>query len=156
MAEQALKAVVPAIGVSLNIPVGPEKESIGLVFQTHLPGDASQEEIDTRLDRFFEHAKRQQAIGRIPGLEKEVAKFRFNIGNLEDDIVKLDKQAQEKYEQTGRTGSAKLSATDKAARENALVNVDRYKEMLKTIEQELADAVSLRDGAKVSSKKAAA
>ena len=154
MAEQ-LKAVVPAIGVSLNIPVGNEKESIGLVFQTHLPGDLSDDEINARLDRFFVSAKRQQAIGRIPSLEKEVAKYEFNINNLKEDIIKLDKQAQEKYEQTGRTGPAKIGAADKAARENALVNVERYEKMLDTIREELAEAVALRDGDKKSSKKAA-
>jgi hypothetical protein len=145
MEASNVRAVIPAVGVSLNIPVGDGPKAIGLVFQTHLPSDLSESEFNNRLDKFMEHARRQQIIGKIPDLEKDIDKFRFTIKNLEEDIDKLDKQAQEKYDAQGRTGTVKLRADEKAARDNALVNVSRYKEMLGDKERELAEAKSLRD-----------
>lgn len=139
-----VKVVVPAIGVSLNIPVGEGPKTIGLVFQTHIPGDLPDAEVNERLDKFMEHGRRQQIIGKIPDLKKEVEKFEFNIRNIEEDIAKLDKQNAEKYEERGRVGAVKLNATDKAARENALVNLNRYNEMLAKIKTELAEAENLK------------
>lgn len=143
MAESQIKAVVPAIGVSLNTPVGEGPKSIGLVFQTHLAGDLPDDEVNAKLDQFMEYARRQQVIGKIPDLEKAVKQHKDNIRFVEEDIERLDKQAQDKWEKSGKVGKAKLQAQDNSARENGLVNLKRFMEMLSVLEAELTEAKGL-------------
>jgi hypothetical protein len=134
------KVAVPAIGVSLNAPIGGGEKAIGLVFQTHLAGDISPDDMDKQLDLLMGRVLRQQAIAEIPVIENSIKRHKQTISNLEDDIERLDIQRRQEHEASGRTGPVKLSQHDKTNRDTGIVNLDRFKKMLETEYKNLNDA----------------
>lgn len=142
-AEQ--KAVIPAIGVSFSVPVGKGDSTIGMTFQTHFAGDVSAEEMDRRLDLYMGRAARQQKIGRIPEVKASIRQHEQSIRNLTEDIERLDRQNAEKWKANNRKGAPELPTADRTNRENAMVNLGRFKEMLGKLQDELAEYQELTE-----------
>jgi hypothetical protein len=142
----AVPKSVPALGVSFSANLGEGPKAVNMVFQTHIGGDETQEQIDARLDKLVESIERQKAIAEIPEIEASIKKHQTAYDNLVDDIERLDKQRAEEWTASNRTGAPKLSAQDKVNRENGIVNADRFKNFIKVEKENLAKALEKING----------
>lgn len=128
-----------AIGISNSVQVD---ERSNLVFQTHVPLDCSAEYFNSIADKLRNAAIRQQAFFEIKNLQKELKVRKHQLKDLKEDVDRLDRQAER--EQV--SGSSRLQARSKdeavrnaAARDNALATLNKAKEHISRIEQEIVE-----------------
>lgn len=135
----------PAVGVSLKSICGSGKDGVEMVFQTHFPSSLSAEEMDLLLDKYAKRLERQRLIGEIPEIKEGIARHKKSIKDIEDGIVRIDRQQQLDWEKSGRSGQAKLSAANQKQREESSINLKGWREGLEKLEAKLAEANALLD-----------
>jgi hypothetical protein len=96
-------AADPALGFSYQVVLDKQAQRT-LVFQTHVPFDASQEAVDGLLDKIGKSADRQIAIYELREATKAIADHQRNLHEILKQRELLDATAQEEYEQSGRKG----------------------------------------------------
>lgn len=145
---------VTVIGVSYQHQLDKEK---GLVFQTHIPSNASPSAINGALDRLVDAAERQRARVRIPVLEHDIQTKEDLIYRAQSEMFRLDKerelareQAVNQWRGAGKRGEVRISATQQNEDQKALgqrnqvvQNAELFKNQLIGDRNELAQLKAL-------------
>ena len=77
----------PAIGFSVQCQVGQERQ---IVFQSFVPFDASQAELNSALDKVVLAAERQEARVRLPQARKRLEQMDKAHKRAKEDMFRLD------------------------------------------------------------------
>jgi hypothetical protein len=130
MTEARTVVADPALGFSYQVVLDKEARRT-LVFQTHVPFDASAEAIDALLDKIGKAADRQIAVYELREAQQFLEDHQRTAKSLLIQQENLDQLAQARYEQSGKRGDwtpEKLPAQEKQQRHNLNVSIERYRE----------------------------
>jgi hypothetical protein len=142
--EQQTKLVpVAAIGISFSINLNSTQQ---IVFQTHIPQDATQGEIDTLLEKMQRAAGRQEAMERLETLTRDRAKDQGTYDVTAAALERYDTSRQAAFQQAGKRGEFKLTTAEQAQKENLTLNLEKHKEVLKRYDDGIAECKAKIDG----------
>jgi hypothetical protein len=122
----------PALGFSYQVVLDKEARRT-LVFQAHVPVDASIEDVNAVLDKIGKAADRQIAIYELLEARRAVADHQRTAKTLAVQKENLEALARARYEASGRKGEwdeDKMPAQEKQAAANIKVSIERYREGL--------------------------
>lgn len=132
-------STVPAIGLSVSEQIG----SRSIVLQTHVAGDCAPDELNVVLDRLLKAADRQKLFYET---KEELFKLRLNLDNHElqltqmlDDLGRVDKEQQLRWEESNRKGPYKASATERQQRGNITKNIEAFKFNIARLKTSIAE-----------------
>jgi hypothetical protein len=149
---------VTVIGMSYQYPI--DSAGRGIVFQTHVPSNASEAHINHMLDKMLNAGDRQRARVRMPEVELDIQAKEDFIKRAQGEMLRLDtemdlaqQQAESQWRASGRKGELRLGtaqANDRAKalrdREQAQANLAMAFEQLSDKKNELAKLRTLLEG----------
>src|SRR5271166_324722 len=119
---------VTVIGMSYQHQLDTTK---GLVFQTHIPSNASSAQINATLDKLVSAGERQRARVRIPEVETTIKTKEDFIARAQGEMFRLDaemdlmrQQAQAQWARSGKKGEMRMGVKD----ENDIAKARRDRE----------------------------
>jgi hypothetical protein len=142
--EQQTKVVpIAAIGISFSINLSSNQQ---IVFQTHIPQDATQREIDTLLEKMQRAAGRQEAMERLETLTRDRAKDASTLKVTQDQLDRFETQKQADWQRQGKRGDFKLSPAEVGEKNNIKLALEKHKEVLKRYDDGIAECEAKIDG----------
>jgi len=132
-----------AIGISLNMQIDSRRQ---LCFQTAISQSASADELNKVLDKMFAAGDRKvdlyETTETIKILENTIKSNSSKVEAWQKDLVHLDEKQQDAYNEhatSGRRGEFRQDPKEKAARDNLLMNIKGFEELLKKDEEKIAE-----------------
>jgi hypothetical protein len=149
---------VTVIGMSYQYPI--DSAGRALVFQTHVPSNATEKHINVMLDKMLNAGERQRARVRIPEIELDIKAKEDFMTRAQGEMLRLDtemmlaeQQAESQWRASGRKGALRLGtaqANDRAKnqrdREQAEANLAMAAEQLADKKNELTRLRTLLEG----------
>lgn len=130
--------VAPALGISVQVQAGTAQ----LVFQTHVPQDASTGVLNELVDRIQKVAKRQQAVADLAELQKNLKVNEQQLVRMREDRARID--ALSAAPQEGRKNPNRAADADLTKqRSQADANDRRMQEIIADIRQQIADTEAI-------------
>lgn len=114
----------PAIGLSMNVQLDKAGQRT-IVFQTHVPQDASEGEINALFDLAFRTTRRQEHRYFVVEMTEQLKLREKELKFAKADIARLDAKAAQDWVSSGKTGTPKFRGNEETQRNNALVNIRR-------------------------------
>lgn len=131
---------VPAIGLSVSETIGQRS----IVLQTHIAGDCKPEELDAKLDQLLKAADRQKLYYET---REELFKLKANLDHHEiqlqsmtDDIVRVDAEMKQRWDDAGRKGPYKPSPSERQQRGNIVKNIESFQFNIGRLKTAIAEA----------------
>ena len=139
--SEEMKAGVPGLGINVQAVIGEGPSATQVVFQTVIPGDSSEYDMNRALDKYRKALERQRAIVDIPNVEKQLKNNREGLINLRKEANKIDLLAQKAGSAGGRSGAPKMNEADAQKREKMAVDEKRYLILIPELEARLETAL---------------
>lgn len=134
---------VTVIGMSYQHQLDTTK---GLVFQTHIPSNASSEQINATLDKLVTAGERQRARVRIPEIELDIKAKEDFIKRAQGEMLRLDtemdlaqQQAESQWRLSGKKGELRLGTAQANDRAKAQRDRDQAQANFAMAIEQLAD-----------------
>lgn len=137
MADDFSGVDVPAIMLSMDHQVS---EGRIVRFSTGIPRDVAPSELNALLDKLAAATDRQQAKYELQRLEEGVKREEKLYVQQQEDLTRMDAEAEARWQQTKRTPWApdKLTGAQLKDRENAEVSIARRRDMIVASREQIA------------------
>jgi len=145
MSGRTVNAEPSAIAIGWSFQAQLDERRI-LTAQTHVPVDASVEQINATLDKIAYCLDRMQARYRLPLLEKEIKRGSLIRDEAVRQAARVDEQAKARWDPNRRT-PFKLSQTEESEKRNFQSTVDRHNMELNDLEKESGECRAMLNGA---------
>lgn len=131
MPDDTSAGSAPALGFSITSNIHDRAQ---IVVQSFVPLDASDEEINSTLDKVMKAVDRQQAKYQVKDLRRKMEQEELILADQINKVADLQNTASAEHAASGRRGEFKLNVQQKTAVDNAHktitgmeFNVERYK-----------------------------
>lgn len=140
VAKIPLAKETPAIGVSINVKMGPRVDT---VVQTHFAQD---EDYAKQLDAVFKVVDKHKARYEIEEIEAQLHKFEYDLAATKAEHELSLAQIKEEWQKRGKQAEFRLDSGQKAAMQRYESSIQRGKIEIDRMEKEIVKRQKLVDG----------
>ena len=126
-----------ACAITITTQVGSNRS---IVVQTYLARDEDIGVYHVILDKLNKVVDRQEAKLQVEGLEANLDMHKQKLANMAEDYARIEDKAQAAWEARGKKGAFKLSEAELNQKTQAVALIERTKDEIKRLEDEIAKA----------------